>query len=69
VGADFATICLEAHTTALDEIGHCGHGFAIVPARAAHSQDQIPEAVVGSVQFLVVLFHFGDSMLFLRLRS
>jgi hypothetical protein len=63
VRAELATIGLEAHPAAFDEVGHCGYGLTIVFAVAADSQDQIPEAVICAIIFCRVLFHLVFSVL------
>ncbi len=61
MGAELATIGLEAHSAAFDQVGHRRHRLAIVFAIAAYGQDQIPEAVVIPSIFCSVLFHsFGS---------
>ena len=49
---DFAALAVQPDATAFQQVGDGGHGFAVVPAHAAHGEDQIAEAVVGAGDFL-----------------
>jgi hypothetical protein len=57
VRPELAAAGLETHSATLDQIGYGRDGLAVVPAIGAHSQDQIPEAVIITVGFCSVLFH------------
>src|SRR5215212_1484813 len=55
--ANFAPVAAQEDAAALQEVSHCRDGLAVVLRVAAHSKDQIAQAIVGAFGFLEGLFH------------
>lgn len=55
--ADFAALAVQGDATAFQQIGDGSHGFVVIPADAAHSEDEFPEAWAVAVIFFEGFFH------------
>ena len=55
-GANRAVASLKADTTAFEEVGDSGEGFAAVPAVAAYCEDEVTERII-AVGYFEGLFH------------
>jgi hypothetical protein len=49
--ADFATTALESHLSAFEQVCNSRDSFTAIFAATADREDQIPEAVLGTVGF------------------
>ena len=44
--ADLAAVAVQADSTAFEQVGDSGDGFAVISAHAAHGEDEITQAGV-----------------------
>ena len=57
VRAHFVAFALELHTSALDQVGYCGDGFALAASATAHQFDEFAQGVNRPLDFVWDFFH------------